>query len=71
MLKHQERTVEEIGQVRHERVPKPTKMSADAHFFREDVRQINFAGDVFNRKGIVEDPFTDRIFPKLNVAGGL
>jgi hypothetical protein len=46
-------------------------MSADAHFFREDVRQINFAGDVFNRKGIVEDPFTDRIFPKLNVAGGL
>ena len=70
-MKHQEKTVEEIGQVKHEGVPKPAKMSADAHYFCEDVRQINFAGEVFNQKGFVEDQITDRIFTKFNAAGGL
>jgi hypothetical protein len=43
------------------------KMGAITHLFGENIRRINFAGNMLDFDGLVLDPFANRIFTKLNV----
>ncbi len=50
---------------------KAPKMSSVLHFIGEDVGRVDLAGNVLHRKSFIRNPFANRIFPKLNVAGAL
>jgi hypothetical protein len=69
MMRVQERSVEKIGEPRHEGVPKTTKLGPIMHFFCEDVRRIDFTGNMLNRYCLVLNLFAIPIFVKLNMTG--
>jgi hypothetical protein len=46
-------------------------MSSVFHLFSEDVGRVDLAGNVLHRKSFILNPFVNRIFPELNVAGAL
>jgi hypothetical protein len=55
----------------HERVAKATKMSSVLHLFSVNVSRVDLAGNVLPRKSFILNPFANRIFPKLDMAGAL
>ena len=69
MMRVQEQSVEKIGEPRHDGVPKTTKMGPIAHFFCEDVRRIDFNGNMLDRYCLVLNPFANQNFAKLNMTG--
>jgi hypothetical protein len=69
MMRVQEQSVEKIGEQRHEGVPKTTKMGPIAHFICEDVRLIDFTGNMLDHYCLVLNPFTNQIFVKLIMTG--
>ena len=71
MMNSQKGCLEKVREARHERVAQTSKVCTITHFFGEDVGRINFARDMFDGERLIVDPFSHRIFTKLNVAGGL
>ncbi len=51
----------------HEGVAEATEIRAVAHFFGEDVGDVEFSADMRDRDGAVGDPFACRIFSVFDV----
>jgi hypothetical protein len=59
MMRVQEQSVEKIGEPRHEGFLKTTKMGPIAHFICEDIRWIDFSGNVLDCYCLVLNPFAN------------
>jgi hypothetical protein len=67
MMNGKNRVAEEGREMGHERVSKPTKMRAIAHFFGEDVCGIDLPSDVLDVERLILHPFANGIVAKLDM----
>ncbi len=67
VMSFQEQSCEKVQKPRHEGVLEPMEMGAITHLLGENIRRINFTGDMLDCDGLVLDPFPNRFFAKLNV----